>query len=232
MKRREFLLASAAMAAPPLTGLRVSTTSDSSVTPGRPFFYLADTAWELFHRLDKAQTIEYLDNARQGFTIIRRWRLRNSRVSPSPTLREIYRFRMANPRRPVDAYFRHVDWCSRKPGVEGCSSSAADMGQQGCAGALGEEKRKSFSTAAPPTTTANGSGRDTPSVTQPHLGFLGGRSKPQQPSSPYGAGRWSRGIRSREGYQPPPDDLPSAGKRYFFRRSPPCTANAMAGLST
>jgi hypothetical protein len=38
---------------------------------GRPFFYLADTAWELFHRLDRKQAIEYLDKrASQRYTAI------------------------------------------------------------------------------------------------------------------------------------------------------------------
>ena len=27
---------------------------------GQPFFYLADTAWELFHRTDRKQAVEYL----------------------------------------------------------------------------------------------------------------------------------------------------------------------------
>jgi len=38
---------------------------------GRPFFYLGDTAWELFHRLDRKQAVEYLElRARQGFNVI------------------------------------------------------------------------------------------------------------------------------------------------------------------
>ena len=38
---------------------------------GEPFFYLADTAWELFHRLDRKQALEYLDlRAAQKFTAI------------------------------------------------------------------------------------------------------------------------------------------------------------------
>lgn len=38
---------------------------------GRPFFYLADTAWELFHRLSREDAAEYLDRrASQGFTAI------------------------------------------------------------------------------------------------------------------------------------------------------------------
>lgn len=38
---------------------------------GAPFFYLGDTAWELFHRLDREEAVRYLeDRARKGFTVI------------------------------------------------------------------------------------------------------------------------------------------------------------------
>lgn len=38
---------------------------------GRPFFYLGDTAWELFHRLNREEADRYLENrARLGFTVI------------------------------------------------------------------------------------------------------------------------------------------------------------------
>lgn len=38
---------------------------------GRPFFYLGDTAWELFHRLSREEATRYLeDRARKGFTVI------------------------------------------------------------------------------------------------------------------------------------------------------------------
>src|SRR5438270_13163208 len=38
---------------------------------GRPFFYLGDTAWELFHRLDAEEADHYLrDRAAKGFTVI------------------------------------------------------------------------------------------------------------------------------------------------------------------
>lgn len=38
---------------------------------GQPFFYLGDTAWELFHRLDRKDADLYLeDRARKGFTVI------------------------------------------------------------------------------------------------------------------------------------------------------------------
>jgi len=38
---------------------------------GTPFFYLGDTAWELFHRLNREEADKYLENRRQkGFTVI------------------------------------------------------------------------------------------------------------------------------------------------------------------
>lgn len=38
---------------------------------GTPFFYLGDTAWELFHRLTLAEAERYLTNrVAKGFTVI------------------------------------------------------------------------------------------------------------------------------------------------------------------
>ena len=38
---------------------------------GRPFFYLGDTAWALFHRLNRKEADRYLSNrASKGFTVI------------------------------------------------------------------------------------------------------------------------------------------------------------------
>ena len=55
-----------------LPRLRVSDNNRFLVTAdGNPFFYLADTAWELFHRLDRKQASEYLElRASQGYTAI------------------------------------------------------------------------------------------------------------------------------------------------------------------
>lgn len=52
--------------------LRVSPNGRFLATgAGDPFFYLADTAWELFHRLDRPQADRYLaDRAGKGFTVI------------------------------------------------------------------------------------------------------------------------------------------------------------------
>ncbi|MCA9260527.1 MAG: DUF4038 domain-containing protein, partial [Planctomycetales bacterium] len=38
---------------------------------GEPFFYLGDTAWELFHRLDRKDAVRYLDDRKtKGFTVV------------------------------------------------------------------------------------------------------------------------------------------------------------------
>lgn len=56
----------------PLPQLKVSENKRFLVTrDGKPFFYLADTGWELFHRLTRKEAIEYLDvRAAQKFTVI------------------------------------------------------------------------------------------------------------------------------------------------------------------
>ncbi|MBW3622220.1 MAG: glycoside hydrolase family 140 protein [Armatimonadetes bacterium] len=55
-----------------LPRLKISENRRFLVTEkGRPFFYLADTAWELFHRLSREEADQYLRNrAKLGYTAI------------------------------------------------------------------------------------------------------------------------------------------------------------------
>ncbi len=55
-----------------LPALEVSANRRFLVTAdGKPFFYLGDTTWELFHRLDRAQAVTFLDNrAAKGFNVL------------------------------------------------------------------------------------------------------------------------------------------------------------------
>jgi hypothetical protein len=66
------LLTSIVAAAAPLPRLKVCENRRFLCTvDGKPFFYLADTGWELLHRLDRRQAVEYLDTrAAQGFNAI------------------------------------------------------------------------------------------------------------------------------------------------------------------
>src|SRR4051812_49950555 len=65
-----------AIAAPapagPLPRLKVSENRRFLVREdGSPFFYLGDTAWELFHRLNREEADRYLkDRAARGFTVV------------------------------------------------------------------------------------------------------------------------------------------------------------------
>lgn len=56
----------------PLPKLKVSDNQRFLVTEeGKPFFWLGDTAWELFHRLNREDAVHYLyHRARLGFTVI------------------------------------------------------------------------------------------------------------------------------------------------------------------
>jgi hypothetical protein len=56
----------------PLPTLKVSENQRYLVkADGSPFFWLGDTAWELFHRLDREEATRYLENrAALGFTVI------------------------------------------------------------------------------------------------------------------------------------------------------------------
>jgi hypothetical protein len=55
-----------------LPQLKISPNQRFLVTAeGKPFFYLGDTAWELFHRLNREDATLYLeDRAKKGFTIV------------------------------------------------------------------------------------------------------------------------------------------------------------------
>lgn len=66
------LLVSSVLLAAPLPDLRISSNQRFLVTAtGKPFFYLGDTAWELFHRLTREEAVRYLDDrAGKGFNVI------------------------------------------------------------------------------------------------------------------------------------------------------------------
>lgn len=76
-----------------------------------PFFYLADTAWELFHRLDRARTLRYLrDRAAKRFNVIQAVALAGEDGLRTPNAYGHVPFEDFDPTRPVEAYWRHVDW--------------------------------------------------------------------------------------------------------------------------
>jgi hypothetical protein len=95
--------------------LKVSTNGRYFVdSSGRPFFYLGDTCWLLFQRLNHQELDEYLkDRAAKGFTVIQAYVLRgldqkhpdgNSSLIGTPPLLD------RDPTRPNEKFFKNVDY--------------------------------------------------------------------------------------------------------------------------
>jgi hypothetical protein len=91
--------------------LRISADGRHIVqADGRPFFWLADTAWELFHRLDREETELYLeDRRRKGFNVVQAVILAELGGLRVPNANGDLPLEGSDPARPNDAYFRHVD---------------------------------------------------------------------------------------------------------------------------
>jgi hypothetical protein len=96
----------------PLPRIKVSENNRFLVTEdGKPFFYLADTAWELFHRLDRKQAIEYLDKrASQRYTAIQAVALAELDGVTDPNANGDLPLAGKDPTKPVEAYWKHVDF--------------------------------------------------------------------------------------------------------------------------
>jgi Protein of unknown function (DUF4038)/Putative collagen-binding domain of a collagenase len=77
---------------------------------GQPFFYLGDTAWELFHRLNREEADLYLrDRASKRFTVIQAVVLAEHGGLDEPNPYGDLPLIDNDPTKPVEAYFRHVD---------------------------------------------------------------------------------------------------------------------------
>jgi hypothetical protein len=87
---------------------------------GTPFFYLGDTGWELFHRLNKEETEKYLENRRsKGFTVIQAVILAEVDGLNTPNMEGEKPLINNNPLTPNEKYFAHVDWVIKKAGEKG-----------------------------------------------------------------------------------------------------------------
>jgi hypothetical protein len=77
---------------------------------GSPFFWLADTAWELFHRTTMAEAELYLEHRRQqGFTVVQAVALAEFDGLNVPNAQRERPLIDNDPLRPNEAYFRYVD---------------------------------------------------------------------------------------------------------------------------
>ena len=77
---------------------------------GEPFFWLADTDWEIFHRLTLEEAEFFLKNRQgKGFNVIQAVALAEFDGLHTPNAYGEYALIDDDPTRPNEAYFRHVD---------------------------------------------------------------------------------------------------------------------------
>jgi hypothetical protein len=107
-----FILSVGVVSAPAAERLKVAPGGRYLVKDdGSPFFYLGDTAWELFHRLSREEADEYLrDRAAKGFTVIQAVVLAELGGLDVPNAYGHLPLEEKDPTRPNAAYFRHVDY--------------------------------------------------------------------------------------------------------------------------
>jgi hypothetical protein len=77
---------------------------------GTPFFWLGDTAWELFHRLTVEEITQYLDNrAKKGFTVIQAVVVPEMDGLRVPNRYGQTPFHGLDPTKPNERYFQLID---------------------------------------------------------------------------------------------------------------------------
>lgn len=105
-------MASAIAQTQSLPRLQVSDNKHFIVTTdGKPFFWLADTAWELFHRCDRDEADRYLrKRAAQGFNVIQAVALAEIDGLNAPNANGDKPLTDNDPTRPNEKYFQHVDY--------------------------------------------------------------------------------------------------------------------------
>jgi hypothetical protein len=111
------VVAAAALAAP-LQGLKISANKRFLVTAdGKPFFYLGDTTWELFHRLNREEAVRFLDNrAAKGFNVLQSVAIAelDGHTDPNPyghlPFVDLDVTRPAVQEGPANDYWDHVDF--------------------------------------------------------------------------------------------------------------------------
>ncbi len=78
---------------------------------GTPFFYLGDTAWELFHRLNREDAEFYFKNrVGKGFTVVQAVILAEFEGLKVPNAYGHLPLEKMDPMKPNDRYFDHVDY--------------------------------------------------------------------------------------------------------------------------
>ena len=89
----------------------VSENKHYLLKEGKPFFWLGDTGWELFHRLTREQADFYLKRrAEQGFTVIQAVALAEFDGLHTPNPYGHLPLHSDDPLQPDESYFKDVDY--------------------------------------------------------------------------------------------------------------------------
>ncbi|KAF4964235.1 hypothetical protein FSARC_7789 [Fusarium sarcochroum] len=99
----------------PWPGLAISSSPKGRylyrTNSGEPFFWIADTNWELFHRLNRTDVDLYLaDCAAKGFNVVQAVVLSKYNVTTAPNFYDDLALDNKNPATPNEAYFSYIDW--------------------------------------------------------------------------------------------------------------------------
>ncbi len=101
--------------APVFSQFSVSDNQRYLLKNGKPFFWLGDTGWELFHRLNKEDVEKYFKKrSEQGFTIVQAVVLAELNGLDSPNANGDKPLINNDPARPNEAYFKFVDYVVNK----------------------------------------------------------------------------------------------------------------------
>jgi len=109
-------LTSFAFAVEPAPRLKVGDDHRTLVTAdGKPWVYLGDTAWELFHRLNREDADAYLaDRAGKGFNVIQAVALAEFGGLVEANAYGHLPLENNDPTKPLEPYFQHVDYIVNK----------------------------------------------------------------------------------------------------------------------
>lgn len=94
-----------------ITQFSISTNKRFLLKDGKPFFWLGDTAWELFHRLNRTDADTYLKRrSEQGFTVIQAVVLAELDGLHTPNANGDTPLLNDDPGKPNEKYFEQVDY--------------------------------------------------------------------------------------------------------------------------
>ena len=111
MKKFSLLLILLASFYPLFAQFSISPNKHYLLKDGKPFFWMGDTAWELFHRLNRQDADRYLKHrSEQGFTVIQAVALAEFDGLNTPNAYGEKPLVGNDPEKPNEKYFEHVDY--------------------------------------------------------------------------------------------------------------------------